>query len=107
MQTATKTVTRGIYNRVPTGEYVGTVQQFKLVKIGETTTVYNMQATKDSVTINGKTYKVEYKTGYALKVLKTKLQTNNGGEGLIDLFMSDSLDCWILKVIENCKPINK
>ena len=57
--TTTKTVTRGIYNRVPTGCYIGGVEQISTVKTGEQTTHYAFTAHADSIEINGVKYRVE------------------------------------------------
>lgn len=103
----TKTVTRGIYNRVATGEFVGNVEQYRHDKVGEQTTVYTFEAVDDStLSINGKCYRVEDCGEFAIKVMKTKIKASDGAKGIIKLFMHDALDTWELKIIENCKPIN-
>lgn len=107
METATtKTVTRGIYNRVPTGRYIGGVEQISTVKTGERTTHYTFVAHVDSIEINGVKYRVEDCSEFAIKIQHTKIKAHDGAKGLIRLFLSDILDGWELKIIENCKPMN-
>lgn len=108
MQTATKTVTSGIYNRVPTGEYVGNREQIRMVKTGERVSKYTFEVINaDTLRINGNAYKVEYSSEFAIKIMKTKIKAQGGASGLLKFFMSDTLDSWELRVVENCKPINK
>lgn len=103
----TKTVTRGIYNRVATGEYVGGVEQYRHDKVGEQTTVYTFEVINDStLSINGKCYRVEDDREFTLKVMKTKIRAIDGAKGLIKFLCRETLDDWELKIIENCKPIN-
>lgn len=102
-----KTVTRGIYNRVATGEYVGGVEQYRLEKVGEQTTVYTFEVINDStLSINGKCYRVEDDREFTLKVMKTKIRAIDGAKGLIKFLCRETLDDWELKIMENCKPIN-
>lgn len=105
--TQTKTVTRGIYNRVATGEYVGGVEQYRHDKVGEQITVYTFEVINDStLSINGKTYRVEDCSEFAIKVMRTKIKANGGAKGLAKFLCRETLDSWELKIIENCKPIN-
>ena len=101
-QTQTKTVTRGIYNRVPVGN-----GQFRRDKVGETVVNYAFEVV-DAVTlrINGKCYRVEDCSEFAIKVMKTKIKAIGGAKGLIKFLCRETLDSWELKIIENCKPIN-
>jgi hypothetical protein len=107
MQTITKTVTRGIYNRVPTHNYIGGVQQYRHEKTGETTTVYNIAVDDSTLTINGNVYRLEYAPEYAIKIMKTKVKTCYAPERFIKSFCTSANDltAWIDKVIANCKPI--
>lgn len=100
-QTRTKTVTRGIYNRVPVGN-----GQFRHDKVGETVVNYTFEAV-DAATlrINGKTYCVEDCSEFAIKVMRTKIKSNGGAKGLVKFLCRETLDNWELKIIENCKPI--
>lgn len=102
---ATKTVKRGIYYRTPTGRYIGGVEQISHIKTGEQITEYKFTATADSIEINGLKYRVEDSGEYAIKIQRTKIQASNGAKGLIKLFLSDTLDSWERKIIENCKPL--
>lgn len=103
----TKTVTRGIYNRVTTGRYVGNVEQISMVKVGEQTAVYTFEAVDDStLSINGKHYRVEDSSEFAIKVMKTKIKAIDGANGLVKFLTRETLDNWELKIIENCKPAN-
>lgn len=103
----TKTVTRGIYNRVSTGEYVGNVEQFQTIKTGEQVNNYTFEVIDaNTLRINGNAYRVEDNSEFAIKIMKTKIKAAGGAPGLVKLFMRDTLDAWELKVIENCKPIN-
>lgn len=104
--TTTKRVTYGIYNRVPTGRYIGGVEQISTVKTSERTTHYTFAAHADSIEINGVKYRVEDCSEFTIKIKRTKIKAHNGAKGLIKLFLSDTLDGWELKIIENCKPIN-
>lgn len=104
--TTTKTVTRGIYNRIPTGRYIGGVEQISIVKVGERTTHDAFTVHPDSVEINGVKYRVEDSGEFAIKIQRTKIKAHNGAKGLIKLFLSDTLDSWETKIIENCKPMN-
>lgn len=100
--TQTKTVTRGIYNRVPVDN-----GQFRHDKVGEQTTVYTFEVVNDStLSINGKTYRVEDCSEFAIKVMRTKIKANGGAKGLAKFLCRETLDSWELKIIENCKPIN-
>lgn len=102
-----KTVTRGIYNRVATGCYVGNVEQISTIKVGEQTAVYTFEAVNDStLSINGKYYRVEDSSEFAIKVMKTKIKAIDGANGLVKFLTRETLDNWELKIIENCKPIN-
>lgn len=107
MQTITKTVTRGIYNRVPTNNYIGGVQQYRHEKTGETTTIYNIVVDGNTLTINGNVYRLEYAPEYAIKIMKTKVKTCYTPERFIKSFCTDANDltAWIDKIIANCKPI--
>lgn len=108
MKTATKTITRGIYNRVSTGQYVGGVEQFRHEKVGEKITVYNFTAEGDKLTINGKSYKVEEDREFVIKILKTKIKARGGAEGLMNFFASNNDswdDQWERLLIEKCRPI--
>lgn len=108
MQTATKTVTRGIYNRVSTGQFVGGVEQFRHIKTGEQTTIYNISVDDTTLTINGNVYRLEYVPGYSIQIRKTKVKTMYNAEQLIKFFMDfDTSGGWIEKVITNCKPIKR
>lgn len=103
----TKTVTRGIYNRVSTGEQVNGVEQFQTIKTGEQVNNYTFEVIDaNTLRINGNAYRVEDNSEFAIKVMKTKIKAAGGAPGLIKFFMRDTLDAWELKVIENCKPIN-
>lgn len=102
----TKTVTRGIYNRVPTGRCIGNVEQVSTIKVGERVANYIFVAHADSIEINGVKYRVEDCSEFAIKVMKTKVKANGGAAGLLKLFLSDKFDSWEMKVIEHCKPIN-
>lgn len=101
-QTQTKTVTRGIYNRVPVGN-----GQFRHDKVGETVARYAFEVV-DAATlrINGKVYRVEDCSEFAIKVMKTKVKANGGAKSLAKFLCRETLDDWELKIIENCKPIN-
>ena len=103
--TTTKTVTRAIYNRVPTGQFIGGYEQISTIKIGEKTINYTFTAHADSIEINGVKYRVEDCSEFAIKIHRTKIKANDGAKGLIKLFMRDTLDGWETKVIENCKPM--
>lgn len=107
MVTTTKTITRGIYNRVSTGQFVGGVEQFRHDKTGEQTTVYNIAVDDTTLTINGKVYRLEYCPEYAIKIMKTKVKTCCTPERFIKSFCTGDNDitAWIDKVITNCKPI--
>lgn len=73
-QTATKTVTSGIYNRVSTGKYVGNVEQFRTIKVGERVNKYTFEVINaGTLRINGNAYKVEYSSEFAIKIMKTKI----------------------------------
>lgn len=100
--TQTKTVTRGIYNRVPVDN-----GQYRHDKVGETVANYTFEVV-DAATlrINGKTYRVEDCSEFAIKVMKTKIKANGGAKGLAKFLCRETLDSWELKIIENCKPIN-
>lgn len=100
--TQTKTVTRGIYNRIPVGN-----GQFRHDKVGETVANYAFEVV-DAATlrINGKTYRVEDCSEFAIKVMKTKIKATGGAKGLVKFLCRETLDSWELKIIENCKPIN-
>lgn len=102
-----KTVTRGIYNRVAIGEFVGGVEQYRHDKVGETVANYAFEVV-DAATlkINGKTYRVEDNSEFAIKVMKTTIKANGGAKGLVKFLCRETLDNWELKIIENCKPIN-
>lgn len=101
-QTQTKTVTRGIYNRVPVGN-----GQYRHDKVGERITVYTFEAVNDTtLSINGKCYRVEDCSEFAIKVMKTKIKAIDGAKGLIKFLCRETLDSWELKIIENCKSIN-
>lgn len=103
----TKTVTRGIYNRVATGEFVGGIEQYRHDKVGERITVYTFEAVNDTtLSINGKCYRVEDCSEFAIKVMKTKIKAIDGAKGLIKFLCRETLDSWELKIIENCKSIN-
>lgn len=104
--TTTKTVTCGIYNRIPTGRYIGGVEQISTVKTGERTTHYTFAAHADSIEINGVKYRVEDCSEFAIKVMRTKIKANGGAKGLIKFLCRETLDSWELKIIENCKPMN-
>lgn len=105
--TQTKTVTRGIYNRVPTGQFVGGVEQIRHDKVGEQVNTYTFEVIDaNTLKINGNAYRVEDNSEFAIKIMKTKLKAQGGANGLVNFFMRDNLDSWELKVIENCKPIN-
>lgn len=104
--TATKTVTSGIYKRVPTGRYIGGVEQISHVKAGEQTTHYIFTAHADSIEINGVKYRVEDCGEFAIKIQRTKIKAHDGAKGLIKLLLSDTFDGWELKIIDNCKPMN-
>lgn len=107
MQTATKTVTRGIYNRVPTGEFVGNVEQYRTIKTGERVNKYTFKVVDaNTLIVNGKAYKVEHDKEVAIKIMKTKVKALGGAPGLLKFFMRDPSDAWELKVTKNCKPIN-
>ncbi len=107
-QTATKTVTSGIYNRVPTGEYVGNREQFRMVKTGERVNKYTFEIVNaNTLRINGNAYRIEDNSEFAIKIMKTKIKAQGGASGLLKFFMHDTFDSWELRVIENCKPINK
>lgn len=107
MQTITTTVTRGIYNRVPTNEYAGGVQQYRHEKTGEITTVYNIAVDDTTLTINGNVYRLEATPGIAIKIMKTKVKTCYTPERFIKSFCTEGSDikAWIDKIIANCKPI--
>lgn len=98
----TKTVTRGIYNRVPVDN-----GQFRHDKVGETIANYAFEVV-DAATlrINGKAYRVEDCSGFAIKVMKTKIKANGGSAGLVKFLCRETLDSWELKIIDSCKPIN-
>lgn len=100
--TQTKTVTRGIYNRVPVGN-----GQFRHDKVGETVANYAFEVV-DAATlrINGTIYRVEDCSEFAIKVMRTKIKANGGAKGLVKFLCRETLDSWELKIIENCKPIN-
>lgn len=100
-QTETKTVTRGIYNRVPVGN-----GQYRHDKVGEQTAVYAFAVHTDSIEINGVRYRVEDCGEFAIKVMKTKIKANGGAKGLVKFLCRETLDSWELKIIENCKPVN-
>lgn len=109
METATKTVTRGIYNRVPTGQRVGNVEQFRYIKIGEKVNTYAFEVIDhNTISINGKAYKIENSSEFAIKVMKTKIKAFGGASGLLKLFTKSNADNdnWETRIIENCKPIN-
>ena len=100
--TQTKTVTRGIYNRVPVDN-----GQYRHDKVGERITVYTFEAVNDTtLSINGKCYRVEDCSEFAIKVMRTKIKANGGAKGLAKFLCRETLDSWELKIIENCKPIN-
>ncbi len=100
--TTTKTVTRGIYNRVPVGN-----GQFRHDKVGETVTKYAFEVVDAAtIRINGKCYRVEDDREFAIKVMKTKIKAIDGAKGLVKFLMGETLDSWELKIIENYKPIN-
>lgn len=104
METATKKVTIGIFNHVPT--YIDGEKRIKWEKVGErVTAMYHFAAHPDSIEINGVKYRVEDNREWAIKVLKTKVKAIDGAKGLIKLFMSEQLDHWELRIIENCKPM--
>lgn len=100
--TQTKTVTRGMYNLVPVGN-----GQFRHDKVGETVARYTFEVI-DAATlrINGKTYRIEDNSEFAIKVMRTKIKANGGAKGLVKFLCRETLDSWELKIIENCKPIN-
>lgn len=75
MQTATKTVTHGIYKRVPTEKFVGNTRQYSTIKIDEETITYNIAVDDTTLTINGKTYRLEYVPEYSIQIRKTKVKT--------------------------------
>ncbi len=107
-QTATKTVTHGIYSRVSTGKYVGNYEQFRCDKVGERVNTYTFEVINaNALRINGNAYRIEDNSEFAIKIMKTKIKAQGGASGLLKFFMRDSFDSWELKVIENCKPINK
>lgn len=100
--TQTKTVTRGIYNRVPVGN-----GQFRHDKTGETVANYAFEVVDaETLRINGNAYRIEDYSGFAIKVMKTKIKANGGAAGLVKFLCRETLDNWELKIIENCKPIN-
>lgn len=100
--TTTKTVTRGIYNRVSVGN-----GQFRHDKVGEKTSNYTFEVVDtNTLWINGKCYRVEDNREFAIKVMKTKIKAIDGAKGLVKFLMSETLDSWELKIIENCKPTN-
>lgn len=103
----TKTVTRGIYDRVPTGKFVGNVEQYRHDKVGEAVANYTFEVI-DAVTlrINGVEYRVEDSSEFAIKVMKTKIKANGGAVGLVKFLCCEKLDNWELKIMENCKPVN-
>lgn len=105
--TQTKTVTRGIYNRVATGKFAGGVEQFRYDKVGETVANYAFEVV-DAATlrINGKIYRVEDCSEFAIKVMHTKIKANGGAKGLVKFLCRETLDDWELKIIESCKPVN-
>lgn len=106
-QTQTKTVTKGIYNRVATGEFVGNVEQYRRDKVGETVANYTFEVVDDvTLRINGKTYRVEDNSEFAIKVMKTKIKSKGGAAGLVKFLCREKLDNWELKIIESCKPVN-
>lgn len=105
MKTATRTVTRGIFNRVPTGNYVGNVEQFRTVKIGEQTTVYNYVAEENALIINGAKYKVVEDFEFTIKIQKSQIKAVGGASGLLDFLTRETLDSWELKIIERCRPM--
>lgn len=100
--TTTKTVTRGIYNRVAVGD-----DQFRHDKVGETATTYAFEVVDAAtIRINGKCYRVEDDREFAIKVMKIKIKAIDGAKGLVKFLMNETFDSWELKIIENCKPIN-
>lgn len=102
MKATEKTVKRGIYNRVPVDG-----GQFKYNEVGEEIINYTFDTDGNNIIIiNGKRYRVEDEREFAIKILRTKIRAADGATGLIKFFMSEILDSWERKIIDNCKPLN-
>lgn len=103
MQTS-RTVTKGIYNveTLPNG-------QKRYNKVGETKTTYTYSTNEndDVITINGKSYRVEYNSEWAYKIMKTKIKAPGAARLLETLteFQHSCQDYIEEKIIENVKPI--
>lgn len=78
-------------------------------KVGETKTEYRYETneTDDIITINGKSYKVEYNSEWAYKIMKTKIKAPGAArllETLIE-FQNSCQDYIEQRIFENVKPI--
>lgn len=89
----------GIYERIPTGEFVGNVEQLRTERVGEKRTqwticVPNMDDRVMIISRNGenKTVKVESAPGWCYKVLRSKVLASGGAKGLFRSLVRDLTD---------------
>lgn len=96
-----KEVTKGIYNRIETDVYINGVKQFKSQKIGEKKTSYILECVKPNIIkINGKSYFVENRSAFAIKITRNKIIANGGSEGLIKFLLKEKSDNYERKVLD-------
>lgn len=107
METAIKVTKRGIYNYVPTGIFVGGVEQKRAVKVGERTVTYSFVAHDDCLEIDGVKYRVKDDREWAIKIMKTHIKAIDGPKGLLKLILTfwPTLDTIEQRIIEKCKPM--
>lgn len=99
-----KLVKTGIYDKVPTGETVGNVRQFKHIKIGEKETKYIYELVDDStLKINGKAYAVTDCGQWAIKIMETHVKASGGASGLLKFLMDENLDFYEKNIIATTK----
>lgn len=89
----------GIYERIPTGENIGGVDQFLTKRVGEVKTqwticVPNMDDRTMIVSRNGenKTVIVENAPGWCYKVMRSKVLASGGAKGLFKRLVRDLTD---------------
>lgn len=89
----------GIYERIPTGENIGGVEQFLTKRVGEVKTqwcicVPNMDDRVMIISRNGenKTVRVESAPGWCYKVMRSKVLASGGAKGLFRSLVRDLTD---------------
>lgn len=87
---------QGIYESIPTGKFVGDVEQMRTERVGEIRTLWcicvpNMDDRVMIVSRNGKnkTVIVENTYGWCYKILRNKVLASGGAKGLFNTLVRD------------------